>query len=494
MDHADARPPIATPAGAQARAGTDPGARMPSLPFLWWALGLALTAGFCLGMALFLALALRFPIGAWWPAAVQAHGHVQLYGWGGMFALGIGLFFLPRLRGCPPPSPRLVRRAATLMGVGLALRGLCQPLARPGEAGPFNAAMFVGLLLSGPLELAGAGLAVLALVGAARKGPPLRTRTGLLAVLPFALCFVAALLLGLALNALAIVRVTLPMLAGATLLPPAYDWATVHLGLDGMLVPISAAISARTFPLYLKLRVPPARELYAVAALFLAGFGLRFAAVPLTMAGPASLDPDFLATVGLPLAALGALLEGASFLALPLVLDVPLRRTPRDLAGREGQPKSEDVATEWLIVTAYVWLAVAGLLLIAEGLAGLTPLAGLGRLPAPPPDAVRHALGAGLVTLLILGMAPRLVPGFVGRPLHSAHLVWATVWLGNGAALLRVAPLFLPSSPLALGLMGLAGALGVAAVACLALNLWRTAPGPTSRRHRWPWRCRRPAC
>lgn len=88
---------------------------------------------------------------------------------------------------------------------------------------------------------------------------------------------------------------------------------------------------------------------------------------------------------------------------------------------------------------------------------------------------MRHALGAGLVTLLILGMAPRLVPGFVGRPLHSARLVWATLGLGNGAALLRVAPLFLPSSPVVLGLMGIAGVLGVAAVACLAWNLWRTA-------------------
>lgn len=112
---------------------------------------------------------------------------------------------------------------------------------------------------------------------------------------------------------------------------------------------------------------PLARELYAVAAVFLAGFLLRLVVVPLTVAGPASLDPDFLSTIGLPLAALGALLEGASFVALALVLDVPLRRTRRDLAGRAGQPNSEDVAAEWLIVTAYAWLSVAGLLLITEG-------------------------------------------------------------------------------------------------------------------------------
>src|SRR3954449_2050665 len=56
--------------------------RFPSLPFLWWAIGLTLTAGFGLGMLLFLHLAAGQPAGLWWVAAVQAHGHVQLFGWG----------------------------------------------------------------------------------------------------------------------------------------------------------------------------------------------------------------------------------------------------------------------------------------------------------------------------------------------------------------------------------------------------------------------------
>jgi uncharacterized protein involved in response to NO len=76
--------------------------------------------------------------------------------------------------------------------------------------------------------------------------------------------------------------------------------------------------------------------------------------------------------------------------------------------------------------------------------------------------------------LLILGMAVRMVPGFAGRKLHSVRLVWATVWLGNAAAILRVLPLFLPSSRVTMALLGLAGLLGLAAVACLGWNLWRT--------------------
>ena len=83
--------------------------RFPSSLFLWWAIGLALTAGFGQGMLLFLHLAAGQSSGLWWVAAAQAHGHVQLFGWGGMFALGIGLYFT-RPASSGPPSGSATRR------------------------------------------------------------------------------------------------------------------------------------------------------------------------------------------------------------------------------------------------------------------------------------------------------------------------------------------------------------------------------------------------
>lgn len=217
--------------------------RFPSSLFLWWAIGLALTAGFGQGMLLFLHLAAGQPSGLWWLAAVQAHGHVQLFGWGGMFALGIGLYFLPRLRGCPAPSARAIRTAAWLLGGGLALWALSQPAVAALGSGGLGSTAVATLALSGFLELAGAGLAVGALVVAARKGPPLASRAGLVAVLPFAVTFFTSLLVALAMNA--VVLVTDARSTG--LVPGAADWTIVHLGLVGMLVTISAAVSARTF-------------------------------------------------------------------------------------------------------------------------------------------------------------------------------------------------------------------------------------------------------
>ena len=129
--------------------------------------------------------------------------------------------------------------------------------------------------------------------------------------------------------------------------------------------------------------------------------------------------------------------------------------------------------TAWIDPRRVGWLR---LLLLADGLAAWELV------PRPPADAERHVLGAGFISLLILGMAVRLLPGFAGRRLHSAGLVWASFWLGNAAALLRVVPLFLPSSRLTVGLLALAGLLGLLAVACLGWNLRQTLRKPVAVR------------
>src|SRR5437868_4750150 len=78
------------PGGRPGASGPGPS---PTPPFLWAATLLALVGGFGLGGALFLhQAAWRFP-------AAQAHGHVQVFGWAGLLVLGVGLHFLPRLRG-----------------------------------------------------------------------------------------------------------------------------------------------------------------------------------------------------------------------------------------------------------------------------------------------------------------------------------------------------------------------------------------------------------
>jgi hypothetical protein len=77
-----------------------------------------------------------------------------------------------------------------------------------------------------------------------------------------------------------------------------------------------------------------------------------------------------------------------------------------------------------------------------------------------------------------------MIPGFSGGNIRSPRLVTALLWLGNGAALLRVGSLL--AQPLLAGsdfgsaldsaLFGLSGPLGLTFALVLAITLWSALP------------------
>src|SRR6266536_814159 len=97
-------------------------------PLLRAALLLGTGGGFALATVLTLTAAFAISIGPWWSATAQAHGHLQLYGWAGLFVLGVAFHFLPRLRGAPLAAPRLVPWILGAQVTGLVLRAISQPL------------------------------------------------------------------------------------------------------------------------------------------------------------------------------------------------------------------------------------------------------------------------------------------------------------------------------------------------------------------------------
>lgn len=426
----------------------------------WWlfagaSLTAALTAGFALGGLLFLARALLWPTGIWWLASAQAHGHLQLFGWAGLMVLGVGFHFLPRLRGAPLVQPQRAQTVLGLLGTGLALRAVAQPALTVAGSGTAGLVLRIALVLSGALELAGATLAVAMLAGNVRRGPNVRQRAGLWPVLPFFVTAFAAFWLALVTN---LAGITAAVWHASALVSGRVDQWVVQVALYAFLVPMSVAMSARTFPLYFRMPLPNPGPLWIGLLLLLLGLGLRFvgeaASIPL-------------------LAGLGQLGLAAALGTFVLVLGIFAPRRP--LPRQPVRPLQDPLQLH--AVSAYVWLSAAAVLLTLSGLAALGLL-----LPTFPPDVERHVLGAGFVTLLILGMAAHLLPGFRGRPLRSRGLVWLTLALGNAAALLRVVPIALPSlvsASAASLLLALAGLAGVAAVATLAFNL---ATGPGSPR------------
>jgi uncharacterized protein involved in response to NO len=416
-------------------------------PFLRAALALALTGGFGLGGALFAALTLRLPLALWWPAAAQAHGHLQLFGWAGLLVLGVGFHFLPRLRGAPLARPERAGVVLRLLLAGLTLRALVQPALAAAGPGPPAPALRAGLACSGVLELAGATLALGMLARTLRQGRPLRERDGLRQILPFLLAAFAAFWLALGLN---LVGVTAAALSGAPLVAAPLDRATIHLALYGFLLPVAVAMSARLFPLYFRTPLPRLGPLRLGLGCVLAGLAAR-------LAGEVG-DAPLLGGVGRLAQALAL-----GLFTLALGVFAPHRPLPR----QPVRPLADPV--QWHALSAYLWLVVG-----AATLAWTGGVAIGGAASALPGDAEVHALGAGFITILILGVGAHLLPGFTRRPLRSRALVWSTLVLGNVAALLRVGPLLLPAlfpAPFAGIALTLSGLGGLAAIGVFGVNL-----------------------
>jgi uncharacterized protein involved in response to NO len=81
----------------------------------------------------------------------------------------------------------------------------------------------------------------------------------------------------------------------------------------------------------------------------------------------------------------------------------------------------------WILHVGYAWLVIG---LILRGLADLSGIV--------PPDAGLHALTAGAVGSMILGMMSRVALGHTGRSIIPARATVIAYWLLNAAAMIRV--------------------------------------------------------
>lgn len=423
------------------------------LVFLRAGLALGIIGGFGLGGALFVASALRMPLGAWWVAAAQAHGQAQLLGWAGLTVLGVALHFLPRLRGATPTEIATARPALMLLVVGLGLRLLCQPLLATPPAAWLSLPLRIGLGGAGLCGLLGATLALVGLVHALIGGPPLGRREGFGQVLPFLLVAFGGYWIANALTGLGLLTAAW---RGSAILDASPNRAIVLVASYGFLWPICIAMSARLFPLQLRTALPRHGLLRAALACAIGGLALRLWSSGGAGAADGAGQLCLVASLGLAVAGLGIF---GPRRPLPRAA-VPILTDPLQIAA----------------LSAYGWLMVTAVLL------GLGGLAALG-LAVPAPIGELHAFGAGFVTILILGVGAALLPGFAQQPLRHRGLLWPTLLAANAAALARVTPPWLipaKTPQLASILLACAGLCGLLALLFFAVNV----AGPRVQRKR----------
>jgi uncharacterized protein involved in response to NO len=445
-------------------------------PIVKTALLMGASGGFLLATILTVTLALSVPLGAWWQAVAQAHGQLQLYGWAGLFVLGIALHFLPRLRGTPLAGARLVPLLLGIIIVSLVLRAVSQPLL----ATNLGSIWRMGLVSSGVLEMIAFMMVLSLLILTALRGPRPTTRPAYWSVFPFFTGAFCSFALASIINLVNMAQAA----RGGGLVQYAGDTLNVTLGLFGFLVPVALAMSARSLPMYAGLDGFPRQVLWPMAGVYFAGVILLCVSVD----GSPLLAPWVGIINGIGMILLG----GVVLLFVGIFLSLMRRRghvpdrvaklapSPETLAQTyQKQVKKEQTnygPFVWLVASAYLWAMLGALLLLIDGSSLLATGSELVAF-----DAVRHSFALGFIALLICGIAPRMLPSFSGSKIVSPKLVSATLWLGNAAAILRVgsllfAPLFAGTQGFAIDtfLFSLSGPCGLALAICLAINLWPT--------------------
>jgi hypothetical protein len=332
----------------------------------------------------------------WWPALIQAHGNAQLFGWTGLFVIGVAFHSLPRILQRPGPPPVLARATFALVFSGLALGLVAQPLAAGGR---------VPLLFPVAMALQAVGVSLFAAYVLKIAGRPRQPSHG----------FIVVGTLWFWMGALARFGLSVAAMAEAGAMPPASaNAAYLHAMTWGFLLCYVLGYSLRLLPVFVGL--PSGRTSLAWAGLLLltAGTGAealaRLAAAPLLST----------AAMGASVVGIGCALAALRVWAAPI-----------------GSPDADSGWLRRFAATAYGWLVVAGVLLLGLRLAEAVGPVSLLHAHAIG-GASRHALTVGFVSLMLVGVAWRILPLFSGAAGPRPGLVGAVFSLLVAGSLLRV--------------------------------------------------------
>lgn len=448
--------------------------------YIWMALTVAIFGGFALAGHLAFVMGFDRSLGDGFASLIQIHGHLQLVGWAGLFIIGISLHFIPRLSSVPISQPQWIPRLLWLIGIGLLLRFISHSILPYLDNGFFFILCSWITAASGLLQWYGVLIYLALLVGTIFGLSKTNRKPPLMAVRPYFGMMMMGFLLYATIHAALLLQMAW---RGNIVVGQMWNEVSIHIFINLVLLPVAFGFSIRMLPLYLRLPVAdwPVRR---VAYVYLIGFLCQIREI---------LPINYFSHIGTYISSVGMLVKAGAILYVVWKFDVLTRRQARSIPHRgmrsssDRQPEGRTLPDhgefgrfEWYICAAYSWLAFGAL---AEMLVGSF---GVFQLPlAISTDVIRHIYLLGFITNLIMGMAVRMVPGFLKRRrVASTKLIDGTFWLINIAVIGRVLPLLLPlvlfDVPEIIDIItqaafGVSGILGLLATICLAINLWKTA-------------------
>ncbi len=373
-------------------------------------------------------------------ASIHAHAHAMVYGWVGLFVMGFAYQSFPRFKNTKLWRPDLANLTFYLMLIGIGSRVVAE-LLQPASA---------GLVLGGlaaVAELSAIGLFITILYRTARKSiePPSRYEKFIFGAMFW--------------------------LATGTLLSHLFFFAKATASSQRELIERIATIDG------------PLRDiqLLGFAALIIAGVSQRFVPLVYGLARPqrdrqniifmlmnASLVLDVICYLGLLLTGNSAYAIGLEVAYVMMALWAVLLAKQLGVFSRPTQPDR----TFKFVRAAYVWLVIASFmlpffLLYSRATGQIFAHAFLG--------AYRHAFTVGFVSLMILGVAGRVVPilaGVDGSRISSLVGPFLLLNLGcAGRVGLQIATDF---TPRAFPLVGATGFIELIALTWWGVEMWRT--------------------
>jgi Domain of unknown function (DUF1858)/Domain of Unknown function (DUF542)/NnrS protein len=403
------------------------------------------SGGAALGTCALILMAVRGQLGGLGHGLIQVHGHYQLFGWVGLFVVGVAYHILPHLTGVPLPSYRLASLSFVLLVCGTILRA-----AQMLDPSALRAVLLYGGALA---ELFGCGLFAWTVGRILRAQPgPFKAYQGYLAI-GTGFLLVAGLL--------NVVHVGYLAARAAIEVPPYLNIPYLSIFLVGFVIFWILGVSLRTLPVFMGLRTRP-RVAAATAP------PLAVAAVIMTVGETAYLAGGGIAA---RLAfGLGGLLVSTGFVVFTWSLGILGRPTGEPEPGLDrGYEKFLRLGYAWLLISAAI-LGVFSVLAVASR-----------NMDHALVGAYRHALTVGFITTIMVGMASRIIPVFRGVPLHSARMREWTFWLLLAGNLIRVLFQSLSAAfgPAMLRVAGVSGVMELTALLLFAINIWKTLDAAT---------------
>ncbi|HEX5939975.1 MAG TPA: hypothetical protein VFZ12_06410, partial [Dehalococcoidia bacterium] len=362
---------------------------------------IGLFGGFALALLLSIDAAEGFSLGTRWPATAQAHGHLQLIGFAGLFVAGMALRLAPRFAGHPLAFPHLVPLILVLLAGGVIMRGLSQPLAD-------NDFMALALVAAVVFEVAGAAFFAICILPTVYHA----ALTGQPAALYFALGSLW-LIIQATLGAWWLTELAND---GELVLAGDRDRLLVGLQLFGFVLSFVSGVILRALPTFFRFRTPSQLSLLPFAL-------LQAGVILFTLAGMTEVLGDDRPEI----------VESISYIAISAGLLVTALLTGfwRPAEGLRPAARSMAIplraAMGWLVVAA-VYLAVVASRALVEG----------ENITFPQLDSTRHILALGVVFMLIVGMANLVVPDMALQRMTGRQTFWRGVGFSLALSLVVV--------------------------------------------------------